>query len=168
VCHGYDSICQGGLQFPYFVRYEAVRVDAEPLKCVAVLILVKLLREVNSDTSPFLLLRATLIWNNVWVCAIGFPDRTTLSPPDQGPNLILVVTFVPVLLIKSLEEQMEYREETWDNHKKCCFGNYLGSGTLLVKRWSSLASRSEHRSIRPDGEHGGVTDRSWHVRTSAV
>jgi hypothetical protein len=118
VCHGYDSICQGGLQFPYFVRYEAVRVDAEPLKCVAVLILVKLLREVNSDTSPFLLLRATLIWNNVWVCAIGFPDRTTLSPPDQGPNLILVVTFVPVLLIKSLEEQMEYREETWDNHKK--------------------------------------------------
>jgi hypothetical protein len=51
---------------------------------------------------------------------------------------------------------------------QCHFQSYLGSGAHLVKRWSALGSRSENRLIRPDGEHGGVTDRSWHVRTSAV
>jgi hypothetical protein len=43
---------------------------------------------------------------------------------------------------------------------RCCFGNYLGFGAHLVKRWSALRSRSEHRLVRPDGEHGGVKDRS--------
>jgi hypothetical protein len=40
----------------------------------------------------------------------------------------------------------------WIAGVKCCrFQNYLGSGAHLVKRWSVLASRSEHRLIRPDG-----------------
>jgi hypothetical protein len=37
----------------------------------------------------------------------AFAIAQPFSPPDQVPNLILVVTFVPVLLIKSLDEQME-------------------------------------------------------------
>jgi hypothetical protein len=36
-----------------------------------------------------------------------------------SPSLPIVIrTFVPILLIRILEEQMEYREETRDNHKK--------------------------------------------------
>jgi|ERR1700733_6757746 hypothetical protein len=44
----------------------------------------------------------------------------------------------------------------------CCFQNYWGSGAHLVKRWSVLTLRSEHRLIRPDGEYGATTyfDRS--------
>jgi beta-glucosidase len=107
--------------------------------------------------------RFSISWPRIQPTGTGAPNIKGLDHYSRFVDALLEAGIRPwcTMYHWDLPQVLEDRGG-WPNR------DLASSGAHLVKRWSALGSRSEYRLIRPDGEHGGVTDRSWHVRTSAV